>query len=122
MSPSEGPITGYDVHYDDRPTPESPAPPRKRPIDLDDVPYEMQGSPHEAPSRGPIPKEWTEPSEYEMALARGNTAPPPPANPWMAGVYTFPLYQQTLVPFVIVSGGLVLVGLMIQALISLKPT
>jgi hypothetical protein len=121
MSPSEGPITGYDVRYDDRPRPEPPAPPSKRPIDLDDVPYDLVGSPNVAPDRGPMPKEWAKLSDYEMALAIGGTAPPPPANTWTVGVYNFPLYQRTLLPLVALTGGFTFLGLLIIALIALKP-
>jgi hypothetical protein len=121
MSPSEGPITGYDVRYDDRPVPEAAALPRKRPIDLDDVPYDLVGSATAAPARGPMPKEWANPSEYEMALARGGEAPPPPAHPWAVGVYNFPLYQRTLPPLVALAGGLTLLGFLNQMLIVFSP-
>jgi hypothetical protein len=122
MSPLEGPIVGYDVRYDDRPAPEQQPPPRRRPPDLDDVPYEIEGSPHQDPPRGPMPKQWMEPTEYEMRLARGGSAPPPPAFPWAAGVYNFPFYQQTLLPLVALGGGLTLLGLMVQVLVELKPS
>jgi hypothetical protein len=121
MSPSEGPITGYDVRYDDGSIPASPAAPRKRPIDLDDVPYELVGSPNVAPPRGPMPKQWSEPSEYEMALARGGQAPPPPASPWIAGVYNFPLYPRTLPPLVALTAGLAFLGILIHMLIAFNP-
>jgi hypothetical protein len=123
ISPSEGPITGYDVRYDDQPAPAPSAqPPSKRPIDPDDTPFGMQAAPQVASTRGPLPKEWTQPSEYEMSLARGGEAPPPPAHPWAVGVYNFPLYQNTFVPFLALSGGLIVLGLMIQTLIASKPT
>jgi hypothetical protein len=121
MSPMEGPILGYDVRFDDRPILEPPPPPRKRPPDLDDVPYDLVGSPTEAPPRGPMPKEWTEPSEYEMRLARGGLAPRPPKHPWALGVYNFPLYSRTLPPLVALTGGFALLGILIAALIAFKP-
>jgi hypothetical protein len=120
MTPLEGPITGYDVRYDDRPVPEPPPPPRKRPIDLDDVPYELQNA-SEVLAPRPLPTQYSAPSEYEMALAVGGTAPPPPAHPWAAGVFNFPLYQESLVAWVKVGGGLTLLGLMVRALVEFKP-
>jgi hypothetical protein len=121
MSPSEGPLVGYDVNYSDRPVPEPPPTPKKRPPDLDDVPYDLEGSPNIDPPRGPMPAEWAKPSEYEMRLATGGEAPPPPTFPWMGGVYNFPLYQQTLIPLVFLAAGLGVLGGMVQLLIELKP-
>lgn len=121
MSPSEGPLVGYDVNYGDRPVPDPPPPPRRRPPDLDDVPYELDGSPHEDPPRGPMPKQWMEPTEYEMRLASGSSAPPPPKSPWAVGVYNFPLYQRTLVPLAALAGGLAVLGVLVQLLVDLKP-
>jgi hypothetical protein len=121
MSPSEGPIVGYDVEYGDRPRAEPQPPPKRRPPDLDDVPYDLEGSPNVDPPRGPMPADWTNPSEYEMRLARGGAAPPPPSFPWITGVYNFPVYQKTLPPFVIMALGLGMFGLMVQTLISMKP-
>ncbi len=117
----EGPITGYDVRYDDRPAGETPAVRRKRPVDVDDVAFDLQPPPEVASSRPPMPKEWTNPSEYEMALARGGEAPPPPANPWIAGIYNFPLYQRTLPRLVALAGGLAFLGVLIHILIALEP-
>jgi hypothetical protein len=122
MSPLEGPIVGYDVQYGDRPPrPEPPPPPKRRPPDLDDVPYELEGSPNVDPPRGPMPADWAKPSEYEMRLARGGEAPPPPSHPWTVGVYNFPLYQGISVPLVILAAGLGMLRLMIQMLIVFKP-
>jgi hypothetical protein len=121
MSPSEGPLTGYDVNYEDRPVPEVTTTPRKRPIDLDDTPYELHGSPHEAPSRGPLPKFFHEPSEREMQLATRTGPVRPPKNPWAVGVYNFPLYSKVLPPLVAVSGGLTMLGLIIAAMLGNKP-
>jgi hypothetical protein len=121
MSPSEGPIVGYDVNYGDRPPPEATPQAKRRPLDLDDVPYEVEGSPGVDPPRGPMPAEWAKPSEYEMRLARGGEAPPPPSFPWMTGVYNFPVYQQSLVPLVQLAAGLGVLGLMVQMLIEFKP-
>jgi hypothetical protein len=121
MSPSEGPITGYDVNYGDRPVQETPPLPRKRPPDLDDVPYELHGSPNDAPPRGPMPKFFNEPSEDEIALARGGRAMRPPKNPWAAGVYNFPLYSKSLPHLIAVSGGLAVLGLLIAAMLGNNP-
>jgi hypothetical protein len=121
LSPMEGPILGYDVRFDDQPVPEPPPPPRKRPPDLDDVPYELVGKPNEAPPRGPMPKQWTEPSDYEMSLARGGMAPPPPKHPWAVGVYNFPLYSRTLPALVALTGGFTLLGILVAGLIAFKP-
>jgi hypothetical protein len=121
MTPFDGPITGYDLRLDDRLAPEAPASPSKRPVDLDDVPYELQGSPNAPPPRGPMPKQWTEPSEYEIALARGGKAPEPPANPWAIGIYTFPLYQRSLPHLAALTGGLMFLGLLIQMMIEFRP-
>jgi hypothetical protein len=128
MSPLEGPITGYDVRFDDQPVSEpdsvrsrDPAG-RRRPPDLDDVPYELQGSPTEAPPRGPMPRNWMEPPEHELALARGSTPPPPPAHPWVSGVYNFLLYSKTFPNFGVLAVGLAFLGFLIAALIELNPT
>ena len=121
MSPLEGPITGYDVNYGDRPIPEPAPPPRRRPIDLDDVPYEAPRFPNVDPPRGPMPANFSEPSEYEMSLARGGIAPPPPDHPWMGGVYNFPFYQETLMPLFKLAGGFAVMGVLIQTLIVFKP-
>jgi hypothetical protein len=96
MTPFEGPVTGYDVNYDDPPpVPESP-PPRRRPPDLDDVPYDLQEPADVAPARGPMPAVYTRPPEYELALARGGTRPPPPKHPWADGTVSFLGYSQTV--------------------------
>jgi hypothetical protein len=122
MTPLEGPIVGYDVNYGDRPPPPEPPPQaRRRPPDLDDVPYELEGSASVAPPRGPMPEQWMKPSEYEMRLACGGEAPPPPAHPWAAGVYNFPIYQQTSVPLVMLAAGLGVMGLMVHMLVVFKP-
>jgi hypothetical protein len=118
MTQMEGPITGYDVNYGDRPVPEPPPQPKRRSIDLDDVPYELEGSPHVDPPRGPMPKAWMEPSEYEMRLARGGDTPPPPSSPWMRGVYTFPLDQQILPNLIALACALGLLGVMVQMMHS----
>jgi hypothetical protein len=121
MSPLEGPITGYDIRFDDRPATAPAPPPRKRPPDLDDVPYELQGSPTEPPPRGPMPKNWMEPPEHEMALARGSAPPPPPAHPWVSGVYNFIFYSKTLPNFGALAAGFAFLGFLIMALIELNP-
>jgi hypothetical protein len=122
MTPLEGPITGYDIRFDDGPERESPPPPpRKRPPDLDDVPYELQGSPAEAPPRGPMPKNWMEPPEYEMSLARGSSPPPPPSHPWATGVYNFLFYPKTFPNFGALAAGFAFLGFLISVLIELNP-
>jgi hypothetical protein len=121
MTPLEGPIVGYDVRYSDRPPPEPPPAPKPRPPDLDDVPYELEGSPNVDPPRGPMPPQWAQPSEYEMRLASRGEAPPPPAHPWASGVYNFPLYSGISVPLVMLAAGLGVLGLMIQLLVQFKP-
>lgn len=122
MTPFEGPVVGYDVRYGDRPPqPEPPPAPKRRPPDLDDVPYELEGSPNVDPPRGPLPPEWAKPSEYEMRLATRGAPPPPPAHPWAVGVYNFPLYRGVSVPLVMLASGLGALGLMIHTLMIFKP-
>lgn len=121
-APAEEARVGYDVRFDDGPTP-PPAPPARqtRPPDLDDVPYDLEGPAHAAPPRPPLPKNLLEPSEYEMSLAIGGQAPPPPQSPWTTGVFSFPFYQKTLPPTAALSAGFGFLGLLIRALIILKP-
>ncbi len=54
-----------------------------------DDPYILADTSAQSPQM--IPKEWSEPSEYEMKLAMRNRPTPPPAHPWLSGTYTFPL-------------------------------
>ena len=68
-----------------------------------------------------MPKNWMEPTEYEMSLAVGGQAPPPPAQPWAIGVYNFPFYQRMLPPVVALAAGLAFLGVLISLLIELKP-
>jgi hypothetical protein len=50
--------------------------------------------------------------------ARRPAEPPPPAHPFLQGVYTFPWYPNSLPPWLAVAGGVLVMGLLLQAMIS----
>jgi hypothetical protein len=71
-------------------------------------------------------EEWKErnlsqPSELELRLAQRPEEPPPPPLPLVSGVYTFPWYPQTLMVWLSLSVGALLLGLLIQLLMDLAP-
>jgi hypothetical protein len=123
MTPYEGPLHGYDVRYDDIPSPPAePAEPPRRPPDLDDVPYEMSEATPESlrPGGGVLPKRLLEPSEYEMELAQiGKKRPGEPDQPWLNGTWTFPLYTTCWGAWAWLTLGVTVVGAILRLMMGL---
>jgi hypothetical protein len=118
-APDEEARIGYDLRLDDPPSPSAmPEPPRPKPIDRDDVPYELLDREPAAVHRGPLPKRLLNPPEYELALARRGRLPEPPPHPWQDDVWTFPFYTESRRALVWLSFALMVLGVLFRQMLG----
>jgi len=121
-APDEEARIGYDLRLDDAPPPAAtPEPPRPKPFDHDDVPYELLDREPDAVHRGPLPERLLNPPEHEMALARRGQLPEPPPHPWEHGVWTFPFYAECRSALVWLSLGFSVMGFLFRLMLSTQP-
>jgi hypothetical protein len=118
-APDEEARIGYDLRIDDVP-PQTlvPEPPRPKPIDRDDVPYELLDREPAAVHRGPLPERLLNPPEHEMALARRGRLPEPPPRPWIDGIWAFPFYDETRRALVWLSLGFAVLGFLFRQMMA----
>lgn len=120
-APDEEARIGYDLRLDDVPAQNSiPEPPRPKPIDRDDVPYELADREPAAVHRGPLPERLLNPPEHEMALARRGRLPEPPPRPWIDGIWAFPFYDESRRALVWLSLGLMVSGFLIRQMTAVQ--
>ncbi len=115
---------GYNVRLDPDPQHAPEASRRWRPVDPDDEPtaYDLaDGPPAQAPPRGPLPERIVNPSEYELALARGGRQPRPVSQPWTSGVWSFPFYAAVRGPLVWLTFGFSATGIFVRLMASFYP-
>jgi hypothetical protein len=118
-APDEEARIGYDLRLDDPPPPSAtPEPARPKPIDGDDVPYELLDREPDAVHRGPLPERLLNPPEHEMALARRGRLPEPPPRPWIDGIWMFPFYKESHSALVWLSLGLSVIGFLFRQMLG----
>jgi hypothetical protein len=135
-SPDEGPLTGYDVRFEDDPPPKprrrvvaevveseaEPGPRPRRPVrdgDDEDVPYGV-GRP-EATAGEWVPAEVVRPSAAELRLLSRDDAPKPPTAAWSAEVPAFLAQPETLAVVGMLSGMCFAVGGMVRIARAFNP-
>jgi hypothetical protein len=115
----EGEVHGYDVVY--HATEAEPAPARPRPIDLDDVPYEVapaQAAPDHA-ALGALPA--PDPLEMERFEQRRQAARRAKEAGWPWSAFLTPLRPEVFVSWVVLSGGFTMLGAMVALMIHFYP-
>jgi hypothetical protein len=119
-APDEEARIGYDLRLDDAPARTVPEPPRPKPFEHDDVPYELADREPDAVHRGPLPERLLNPPEHEMVLARRGQLPEPPPRPWIDGIWAFPFYNESLGALVWLSLGLSVMGFLFRQMMATK--
>jgi hypothetical protein len=117
----EGEIEGYGVVYDDGPPviEEAQAAERRRPPDLDDVPYDVNPA-MEQPNAGVADLHRPDEQEVEMASNR-KRRPKVPPRPWTTDLLLMPWRPENLLAWLSLSGGLALVGAIIALMVAFRP-
>ena len=120
-TPYEGPISGYDVQYEDRPTPEKPAVARK--LDDDDEDSTTIAMTAEAPDPAAAKKSppLAPPSPSELALWDKSTRIREPKQPWDASLVAFLLEPRAFSAWLLLTAGLAFFGVLIYFMRELRP-
>lgn len=79
-----------------------------------DDPYELR----EASPTPELPKEFAQPSEYEMKLAMRNQRPPIPKHPWLQNTYTFPFQPANWPALIWLTVGLTMAGIFARVIVN----
>jgi hypothetical protein len=125
-TPFEGPITGYNVVFDDRPrVDEAPKPSLLtlddegdgQPLQLEPDRIDEGNRARERTNKPPLP----EPDPEEMAAWEKTRSLKEPKQPYDAKLLTFLLEQRSMSAWIILGFGLALIGGMIRVLRELKP-
>ncbi len=124
QTPDEGPLTGYDVRFDDRPADPKPRkrvvaeavepePPRRRLVDdEEDVPYEVNQP--EVVIADAVPREVVKPTAEELRLISRDDRPRRPRVVWGADLFAFLAQSETWVAAVTLSGMCFAAGTMVR--------
>jgi hypothetical protein len=130
-TPDEGPLTGYDIRFDEparkrvraqsvseRSEPKR-VPPRPKFDDDDDTPYRVN-EPEVAPEER-APPEVVKPSELEMKLLNRDDAPKPPKQVWTPELFGFLLQPDSISIFGLLTLLLVLAGACVRLAKAFNP-
>jgi hypothetical protein len=142
-SPDEGPLTGYDVKFDDPPRrdPDDDRRPRQRVLaevaddpddadeppprpsraidDEDEAPYDVHEPEVQPEERAPSPV--VKPREDEMRLLNRDDAPKPPTRAWSAELFSFLGQPGTIGVITVLSGMCLVVGGMVRLAREFNP-
>jgi hypothetical protein len=122
-TPFEGPVTGYNVQFDNRLPPADVAPAARRPLIDDDedlTPLTMEaGEPDPVTEKKPPPP--PPPSAEEMALWDTTKRVKEPKQPWDSSLVAFLFEEKTLQRWLILAVGLAILGGLCTALRELRP-
>ena len=122
QTPFEGPVSGYDVVFEDRPRPAEPPPRPARTVPDEDEGEPLAMAEDELDLEAPPPERPPVEARPEDVAALLREEPEEPANPWGATVVTFFWQAKPFQAWTKLALGFGLLGILLQALRELRPS